>query len=95
MFPSLAEGFGIPVVEAMYYGKPTFLSDLTCLPEIGGDVAYYFHDFDPSSMQAQFEKGMNHYNSTNPKEKIIARTKELFDWGNAALNYLKAYRDIY
>lgn len=41
-FPSLAEGFGLPVIEAMSFGKPVFLSDRTSLPEIGGDLAYYF-----------------------------------------------------
>ncbi|MBL7728167.1 MAG: glycosyltransferase family 4 protein, partial [Dinghuibacter sp.] len=38
---SLAEGFGAPVVEAMQFGKPLFLSALTSLPEIGGDAAFY------------------------------------------------------
>ena len=95
LFPSLAEGFGAPAVEAMYYGKPTFLSTLTCLPEIGGNVAYYFHNFDPSSMQNEFEKGMHHYSSTNPKEAIINRTIYLFKWENAAAKYLKAYREMY
>ena len=32
-FPSLAEGFGLPVIEAMNHGKPVFLSRLTALPE--------------------------------------------------------------
>ncbi|MEO6542367.1 MAG: glycosyltransferase family 1 protein, partial [Ferruginibacter sp.] len=41
--PSLAEGFGAPVVEAMAFGKPLFLAKLTSLPEIGSDVAFYFN----------------------------------------------------
>jgi glycosyltransferase involved in cell wall biosynthesis len=95
LFPSLAEGFGFPVVEAMYYGKPVFLSDRTCLPEIGGELAYYFHDFDPESMQQVFEKGMEHYRVTSPKEQIMARTKELFSWDKAAASYLATYRALY
>lgn len=95
LFPSIAEGFGAPAVEAMYYGKPTFLSNLTSLPEIGGDVAYYFNDFDPENMRKQFEKGMHHYISTNPKNAIIARTKLLFSWENSALKYIEAYRKLY
>ncbi|WP_331970752.1 glycosyltransferase family 1 protein, partial [Ohtaekwangia sp.] len=47
IFPSLAEGFGLPVLEAMYYGKPVFLSKLTSLPEVGGEHAYYFDNFSP------------------------------------------------
>ena len=45
IYPSAAEGFGIPAIEAMLFGKPVFLSSLTSLPEIGGKVAYYFNNF--------------------------------------------------
>jgi glycosyltransferase involved in cell wall biosynthesis len=41
-FPSNAEGFGLPVTEAMSVGKPIFLSLRTALPEIGGDAAFLF-----------------------------------------------------
>jgi len=39
-FPSLREGFGFPVLEAMTFGKPVFLSNKTSLPEIGGSHAF-------------------------------------------------------
>ena len=45
IFPSLYEGFGIPVLEAMQCGCPTLLSNNSSLPEVGGDAAVYF---DPS-----------------------------------------------
>jgi len=54
LFPSIAEGFGSPVVEAMYFGKPVFLSREGSLPEIGGNAAYYFHSFDPGQMAIFF-----------------------------------------
>src|SRR5690606_24164863 len=61
MLPSLAEGFGAPVVEAMKFGKPIFLSNLTSLPEIGGDAAFYFNDFEPGNMRQVFNDGLNKY----------------------------------
>lgn len=70
MFPSFAEGFGLPVVEAMYFGKPVFLSTETSLPEIGGDKAYYFDNFDPVTIKRVFEEGMKHYMINQPQEKI-------------------------
>jgi glycosyltransferase involved in cell wall biosynthesis len=42
IFPSLYEGFGLPLVEAMACGVPVVCSDASCLPEIGGDAAVYF-----------------------------------------------------
>jgi len=93
-FPSLAEGFGLPVVEAMSYGKPVFISRLTSLPEIGGDVTYYFDDFDAVSMQQVFEKGMQHYHETNPAASIQQRARQ-FNWVNTGRSYLTIYRTLY
>lgn len=42
VFPSLFEGFGMPVLEAMALGVPVFCSDVTSLPEVAGDAAVYF-----------------------------------------------------
>jgi glycosyltransferase involved in cell wall biosynthesis len=91
VFPSVGEGFGLPVLEAMYFGKPVFLSGLTSLPEVGGDAAYYFNNFDPLCMKKVFEDGMHHYECTQPQQKIIERAKK-FSWKNSANEYLKVYR---
>jgi len=90
VFPSLAEGFGLPVVESMYFGKPLFLSDKTSLPEIGGDLAYYFRDFDPEHMRAVFESGINVFDiQLGPK--LLRARYEFFSWKNAASQYLPLY----
>jgi glycosyltransferase involved in cell wall biosynthesis len=93
-FPSLAEGFGLPVVEAMNFGKPVFISRLTSLPEIGGEAAYYFDNFDAATMQHKFEKGMQHYLETNPAA-IIRQRAQQFNWVNTAKAYLTVYRTLY
>ncbi|EFK05562.1 glycosyltransferase, group 1 family protein [delta proteobacterium NaphS2] len=50
IFPSLYEGFGIPVLEAMSIGKPVLCSNLTALPEVAGDAAVYFDPRKPEEM---------------------------------------------
>jgi len=92
-FPSRAEGFGIPVVEAMYYGKPVFLSDQVSLPEIGGSEAYYFTDFDPAAMREVFNRGMADYQSHGRAEQIRQRALR-YNWDQAAQDYLGIYRKL-
>lgn len=58
LFPSLSEGFGLPIIEAMQWGKPVFCSDRTSLPEIGSTHAFYFTDFEPESMVAVVKRGL-------------------------------------
>ena len=91
--PSLAEGFGAPVVEAMSFGKPLFLSPLTSLPEIGGDAAFYFHTFEPEHMQQVFFNGIKEYSKNGLEHKIIERAKQ-FNWEQKAVEYLQVYKSL-
>jgi glycosyltransferase involved in cell wall biosynthesis/SAM-dependent methyltransferase len=52
VFPSLFEGFGMPLVEAMAVGTPIVCSDVTSLPEVGGDAALYFDPRRPDAIVA-------------------------------------------
>jgi glycosyltransferase involved in cell wall biosynthesis len=92
--PSRAEGFGFPVIEAMSFGKPVFLSGLTSLPEIGGNAAFYFSSFDADHMQQVFYRGMQLYNSNGMSEKIKKRSEE-FNWEKSAQKYLEVYHSLY
>ncbi|MHB9142806.1 MAG: glycosyltransferase family 4 protein [Paludibacter sp.] len=56
IFPSLFEGFGIPVAEAMSFGKPVLCSNVTSLPEVGGDAALYFDPRRPSEIVTAIER---------------------------------------
>jgi glycosyltransferase involved in cell wall biosynthesis len=92
IFPSLLEGFGLPVAEAMSLGLPLFLSDKTSLPEIGGVDAFYFSNFEALHMKEVFQKGMQTF-SIEQKARLIARSKN-FNWEKAAKQYLDIYRSV-
>lgn len=95
LFPSLAEGFGLPVIEAMQFGKPVFLSDRTSLPEIGGKLAYYFnHDFNRNDMICEFNNGMNDFYNNPKKAELIKQHALQFSWANAAKNYWNIYESL-
>jgi glycosyltransferase involved in cell wall biosynthesis len=55
-FPSLYEGFGMPVLEAMTMGKPVVCSDVTSLPEVAGSAAIYFCPKKPEEIVDAMER---------------------------------------
>ncbi len=94
VFPSLTEGFGLPVVEAMSLGKPVFLSNLTSLPEIGGKEAYYWNNFDPEHIIEVFETGLNSFANDPEKVNRSINWAKQFSWENAAKAYLNLYEQV-
>jgi glycosyltransferase involved in cell wall biosynthesis len=93
LFPSLAEGFGLPVLEAMHHGRPVFLSRFTSLPEVGGDAAFYFDSFDPDHMSAVLAEGMARFEREDGAGRA-RRHASRFSWEKAGAAYLELYREV-
>lgn len=93
--PSIAEGFGIPPIEAMSFGKPVFLANATSLPEIGGEMAYYFENFDPKYMANFLSDHLKQF-TIEKKTKIleIKNWTKQFDYKVMAQHYLDFYEEI-
>ena len=89
VFPSLSEGFGLPVVEAMHFGKPVVLSKLTSLPEIGGKEAVYLDNFLPEEIASKIQFAIQ--NHTPEQQKSLKNRSSFFSWQKAAGKYLEMY----
>ena len=93
-FPSLTEGFGFPVLEAMLCGKPVFMSRRTSLPEIAGNQGYFLDAYDGDSMAAAFWSGMGRHHS-NPDAAASARDHaRAFSWQRMARGYADVYATL-
>ena len=59
VLPSIYEGFGFPLLEAMAHGVPSIAADSSSLPEIGGDAALYFNPSDARELEQQLRRVLN------------------------------------
>ncbi|AQG80517.1 glycosyltransferase family 4 protein [Spirosoma montaniterrae] len=92
LFPSLSEGFGLPVAEAMTFGKPVFVSRLTSLPEVGGKEAYYFDNFEPEHMAQTVYDGVQDFSLNPLRQQRMQKRAAGFRWDAVAGQYWELYR---
>ncbi|MDR0811213.1 MAG: glycosyltransferase family 4 protein [Paludibacter sp.] len=91
LFPSLFEGFGLPVVEAMLFGKAVFSSAETSLKEIGSTHAFFWKSFEPNEMKTLIDNNLADFYKS--QEKIQAE----IDYANSFSykKHLQQYEELY
>lgn len=91
VFPSLYEGFGLPPLEAMFFGCPVITSDVASLPEVCGDAVLYVDPYDIRDIREKIE---NLINSPQLRDKLSEAGKErakLFSMENYVKKLYEAY----
>ena len=92
VFPSLYEGFGIPVLEAFACRCPAILSNTSSLPEVGGDAAVYF---DPENTDSIYQAVQSVITSPDKRQEMMAAGTERlkqFSWAKTAEQTVETYR---
>lgn len=92
VFPSLLEGFGLPIIEAMFFEKPVVSSDKTSLKEIGADHVTFIDRFDPDYIAAQVKKAISEFN----EEKAFSNCEyaKSFSYEKHLGRYVEIYREL-
>jgi glycosyltransferase involved in cell wall biosynthesis len=94
LFPSLEEGFGFPVLEAMVRGLPVVTSNTSSLPEVGGDSALYADPRDPHSIAAEVTRAVEDLELRREMIRKGALRSREFTWERTARETLRVYEEL-
>ena len=94
VLPSLEEGFGLPVVEAMAAGLPVVCSRGSALQEVAGDAALFVNPLDTSSIADGIETILDDRARRDRQRQAGLERSRAFDWDMAAAKTLEFYRRV-
>ena len=94
VFPSLYEGFGLPVLEAMAHETAVITSNASSLPEVAGDAAIIVNPYDPNSIAAAMMQVLDDDVLVQSLVQKGRRRVQLFSWDNTARQTIQVYEEI-
>lgn len=94
IFPSLYEGFGIPVLESFACNCPVILSRVGSLPEVAGDAAVYFDPLSEEDIRSSIERVMRSESLREQLKLIGAESLKQFSWDKTAERTIAVYKKI-
>lgn len=94
LYPSFYEGFGLPILEAMACGTPVITSNVSSMPEVGGDAALYVNPKDISEIRKALQKVWGDSKlADDMKNKGIKRARQ-FTWKKCITETFNLYKDL-
>ena len=95
IYTSIRESFGIPILEAMKMGTPVITSNVSCMPEIAGQAAYFADPLNPKEIAIAMEVISKDADIRNTLIKKGYDNVENFSWHKSAVQLLKIYREVF
>jgi len=95
IFPSIYEGFGFPVLEAMLFKVPVICSNTSSLPEVVGDAGIYFDPYDVNDMA---QKIYDVLKDNNLKSMLVDKGNkqvQKFSWEESSMKHLEVYESVW
>jgi len=95
VYPSLYEGFGMPILEAMACGCPVITSNTSSLPEAGGNAVLYFDPKNPKNIFEQMKKALLSEKLRKDMIKKGVMHASQFSWEKSAREIINIFNEIY
>lgn len=94
VFPSFYEGFGFPPLEAASMGTVSVVSNISSIPEVCGNSAFYFNPYNVSDIANSITQGLVDQQSLEAKKNLLEQQLQRFSWEKNAMETLKVYKNI-
>lgn len=94
LYPSLYEGFGLPIVEAMSMGTPVITSNCSSMCEVAGDAAILIDPYNTNQLAEAMIKIIQDVNESVRLKELGYKRVRLFSWDNAAFKVCNLYNRI-
>jgi len=94
IYPSLAEGFGIPIIEAMACGCPVVTSNISSMPEAAGKAGFFVNPHQTKEIAKGLIEVLTNRGLTEKMKQLGLIQSKKFTWENCAKKTLKAYKSL-
>ena len=94
IMPSIYEGFGLPIAEAMQYGKPCLTSNISSMPEVAGSSGLFFDPTDPKTIMSAMQTLITNKKIYNELSRNAFNESSRFKWDVTAAQTYQVFRNL-